>query len=67
MRSRDRKRAEANTRALAGVVQAPRSRPVGRPKTKQLASPQQLAFRAYVESGMSPNDARIEAGLPPLR
>ena len=34
---------------------------------KQQASPQQLAFRALVESGMPAADARVEAGLPPLR
>jgi len=34
--------------------------------TRTQASPQQLAFKAYVESGMPPNEARIEAGLPPI-
>jgi len=66
IRSRDRKRAAANLAALAGVTQAPLSRPVGKPPAKHQASPQQLAFKAYVESGMTPSEARIEAGLPPI-
>lgn len=32
-----------------------------------VASPQQLAFRAYIEEGYQPADARKLAGLPPLR
>jgi hypothetical protein len=31
------------------------------------ASPQQLAYRDLIAAGYSPDDARVEAGLPPLR
>ncbi len=58
MRSRDRKRAEANTRAMLGISQAPRSRSVGRPKNKQQATPQQLAFRDYCEAGYNVDEAK---------
>ena len=58
MRSRDRKRAEANTQAMLGVSQAPRSKPIGRPKSKQHATPQQLAFRDYCESGCDVEEAK---------
>ena len=67
IRTRDRKRAEAHNRVVAGLYNTPRNKPVGRPTNKKQASPEQLAFRAYIESGMSPEQARIEAGLPPLR
>ena len=44
----------------------PKSEDKGCVKTGK-ASPQQLAFVAYVQMGMSAEDARKEAGLPPLR
>ena len=44
----------------------PKSDDLGCVKTGK-ASPQQLAFVQYVKMGMSAEDARKEAGLPPLR
>jgi hypothetical protein len=38
-----------------------------RNQPKAQASPQSLAFRAYVESGVEPAEARRLAGLPALR
>jgi hypothetical protein len=44
----------------------PKSNDQGVVKTGK-ASPQQLAFVAYLQSGMTAEEARKEAGLPPLR
>ena len=58
MRSRDRARAEANQRAMAGISQAPRKHKTGRKPAKKQATPQQIAFRDYSAAGYSPEEAK---------
>jgi hypothetical protein len=44
----------------------PKSTDEGCTNTK-FVTPEQLAFRDLIAAGYSPEDARVEAGLPPLR
>jgi len=73
MTNRDRQRADANRRSrktldTLGRCNLNKRGGVGkRAKPKAMASAQSLAFRAYLEEGHSPEEARRLAGLPALR
>ena len=67
IRSRDRQRAEANARMTAGLRSVAAYKPgkTGEVKRTQPTA-QQLAFRDYVASGMTAEQAREAVGLPQL-
>lgn len=67
IRSRDRKRAEAHRKVVAGLrsIQGAAQK-VNGPTTRKPTA-QELAFAALVRSGVPANEARAEAGLPPIK